>query len=119
MAFSSPFNRWRSMRSERFDLALSRYRHLLEFGDVADGNFAARMSALDKAAIQPDPRREEALKRKIQERSFNAKRTRLETLNRLRELSALDFGMVGGVAPIGSMGGSGDGARPTSMAGRS
>ena len=39
-------------------------------------------------------------------------------IKRLRKLARMDFKMLGGVSPLGFSGGGGDGARPTSMAGR-
>jgi hypothetical protein len=115
----TPLQRWRTLRSEtaRFDAVLNRYRHLVEGGDTG---FAEKSSALDKAAIQADPKDDAKLKKKIEARALEAKKSRIDTLKRMRELAALDFGMVGGVAPVGSMSGAGgsDGARPTSISPR-
>lgn len=117
----SPFEKWRQLRSEtqRFDVAISRYRHLLETG--TDTGYAEKSSLLDKAALQGDPKKDAQLKKKIEKRNFEAKKSRFDALDRIRELSALDIGMIGGTSPVGSMGGSGggDGPRPTSISPRS
>lgn len=117
----NPYERFRMMaglRPGRFESSVNRFKSLQELAPLAK---ADKSNALDQASPEmSDPLTDKAFKEKLIKHDREARKERFATLKRIRELSLTDFNMLGGVAPIGSMGGSGggDGYRPTSLASR-
>ena len=132
MNHRNAFETWRanigSVVPTRFGSSVARFRKLQEArklqefanSESSDASKVMNSSALDQAVLQAETPEDKAIKKKVEKRQFEAKRAKLQTLKRLRQLSMMDFNMVGGVSPAGSMGGSGggDGFRPVSMQNR-
>ena len=99
----------------RFEASVGHFRNLLEIGTGPEGN------TIDQTSAALDPLADKGVKEKLIKYNLDARKARLETLKRLRKLSLTDFNMIGGVAPTGSMSGSGggDGYRPVSFSARS
>lgn len=115
----SPYEKFRKLMTTtkpvRFEASIGRFKNLLEIGTGPEGN------TLDQTSAAMDPLADKDVKKKLIQYNLDARKARFETLKRLRKLSLTDFNMIGGVAPNGSMGGSGggDGYRPVSFSARS
>lgn len=107
----------RGVSVSKFEASSSKFRHLQELGDLGVSGLS---NSFDQSPVA-DPVNDPKIRKKVMAHQFDARRERLATLQRLRELSLTDFNMIGGVSPIGSMGGAGgggDGYRPVSMGNR-
>ena len=118
----SPYERFRMLmtgvRPGRFESSLNRFKSLQEVGNCG---VAGKNNTIDQTTPAMDPLQDKGVKEKLIQHDLDARRERFNTLKRLRKLSLTDFNMIGGVAPTGSMsgsGGGGDGYRPVSFAGK-
>lgn len=118
----NPYERFRTMitaglRPGRFESSVNRFKSLQELAPMAT---ADKSNALDQASPQADPMLDKGIRDKMMKHEKEARQARFKSLKRIRELAITDFNMLGGVAPIGSMGGSGggDGYRPVSLGSR-
>lgn len=118
------FDTWRtfvgSVVPTRFGSSVARFRRLQEgrrLLEVGEFDKVNNSSALDQSIINQETPEDKKIKKQVQAHQLDARREKLATLKRMKQLSMMDFNMTGGVSPIGSSGGSGggDGYRPVSM----